>query len=51
LHVKTDYSKGFVVGYSAILKPTLINNFRWGYTRQSIGDVGNNDTTPVIFFD
>jgi Carboxypeptidase regulatory-like domain len=50
LHVKTDYSKGFVVGYSAILKPTLINNFRWGYTRQSIGDVGNNDTTPVIFF-
>jgi hypothetical protein len=50
LGVNTDFSKGFVAGYTAILKPTLINNFRWGYTRQSIGSVGNNDTTPVIYF-
>ena len=39
-----DHSKGFVVGYTAILKPTLVNNFRWGFTRQSTGVVGNSDT-------
>jgi hypothetical protein len=45
-----DYSKGFTVGYTATLKPTLVNNFHWGYTRQSWGLPGNNDSTPVIFF-
>ncbi len=45
-----DFSKGFTVGYSATLRPTLVNNFHWGYTRQSWGLPGNNDSTPVIFF-
>jgi len=45
-----DYSKGYVVGYTAVLKPTLINSFHWGYTRQSLGDIGNNDSQPFIFF-
>ncbi len=50
LNALTDYSKGFVAGYTAVFSPTFINNFRWGYTRQSIGDVGNNDTQPFIYF-
>ncbi len=45
-----DFSKGFTVGYTATLRPTLINNFHWGYTRQSFGDIGNNNTQPFIFF-
>jgi len=45
-----DYSKGFTVGYTALLRPTLLNNFRWGYTRQSFGRIGNNDTQPIIYF-
>jgi hypothetical protein len=45
-----DYSKGYVVGYTGVLKPTLINSFHFGFTRQSSGDIGNNDTTPVIEF-
>ena len=44
-----DYSKGFSVGYSAVLRPTLINNFRWGYTRQSFGSVGNQSQAFVEF--
>jgi hypothetical protein len=44
-----DYSKGFSVGYTAVLKPTLVNNFRYGYTRQSFGQIGNQ-TQPVVFF-
>jgi hypothetical protein len=45
----SDNSSGFTVGYTATLRPTLLNNFRWGYTRQSFGNPGNTNN-PVIFF-
>jgi hypothetical protein len=44
-----DYSKGFSAGYSAVLRSNLVNNFRWGYTRQSFGQVGNQ-TKPYVQF-
>lgn len=44
-----DYSKGFVAGYAAVLRSDLVNNFRWGFTRQSYGQIGNQ-TAPVVFF-
>src|SRR5215471_2374533 len=49
-HSFADYSKGFSVGYTALLKPALINNLHYGFTRQSFGNIGNNDTQPFIFF-
>ncbi len=45
-----DYSKGFALGYSAALSNTVLNTFRWGYTRQSVGRIGNDDTQQFIFF-
>jgi hypothetical protein len=45
-----DYSKGFAAGYVALLRSNLINNFHYGYTRQSFGIIGNNDAQPFIFF-
>lgn len=50
LHTFADYSKGFTVGYTALIRPTVINNFHWGFTRQSFGNLGNNDAQPFIFF-
>ena len=50
LQSNVDYSKGFTIGYTATLRQNLLNNFRWGYTRQSIGVLGNNDTQPFVFF-
>jgi hypothetical protein len=44
-----DYSKGFSVGYTAVLRANLVNNFRWGYTRQSFGEIGNQ-TQPFVEF-
>ncbi len=44
-----DYSKGFSVGYTAVLRSNLVNNFRYGYTRQSFGQIGNQ-TQDIIFF-
>jgi hypothetical protein len=38
-----DHSKGFVVGYTAVLSSSLANTFHWGFTRQSTAFVGNTD--------
>lgn len=38
-----DHSKGFALGYTAVLTNTLTNSFRWGYTRQSYGVIGNTN--------
>ncbi len=50
LQTLADYSKGFSAGYTALLKSNLVNNFHYGFTRQSFGNIGNNDTQPFIFF-
>lgn len=44
-----DYSKGFSVGYSAVIHSNLVNNFRYGFTRQSYGQIGNQ-TQDIIYF-
>ena len=46
---QVDYSKGYSVGYSAVIRPNLINNFRYGYTRQSYGQIGNQ-TQDIVYF-
>ncbi len=38
----TDFSKGMVAGYSVVLRPNLVNNFRYGFTRQSIVNAGDS---------
>ncbi len=43
-----DLSKGFVVGYTALLGAHWVNNFRYGLTYQSIGTAGNSNL-PWIF--
>ena len=49
LETDVDHSKGFVAGYTAILTPSLINNFRYGLTRQSQGVLGNSDQAWIQF--
>jgi hypothetical protein len=42
LSYNTVNSKGLAAGYTAILRPTLINNFRWALIRQGTGQSGLN---------
>ncbi|HXW92091.1 MAG TPA: carboxypeptidase-like regulatory domain-containing protein [Terriglobales bacterium] len=42
-------SKGIAVGETAVLRPTLINNFRYGYVRQGLGDAGPNPFSNISF--
>src|SRR5258707_13369067 len=37
-----DYSKGIFVGYAAVLRPKLVNNFRLGYTPHSFCQGGEH---------
>ncbi len=46
----TDHSKGFVVGYTAVLSSTMVNSFHWGFTRQSTGIVGNSNQPWNLFY-
>jgi hypothetical protein len=45
----TDNSKGLFVGYTALLGPTLVNNLRYGYIRQGLGDSGLSATDYNVF--
>jgi hypothetical protein len=45
-----DHSKGFVVGYTAILSSTMVNTFHWGFTRQSTGFQGDSNQHWNLFY-
>jgi hypothetical protein len=49
LSYNTTNSKGIAAGYTAILRPTLINNFRWALVRQGTGISGLNSQAFVDF--
>jgi len=45
-----DHSKGFALGYTAVLTPHSVNSFHWGFTRQSAGFIGNSNTEWNVFY-
>ena len=46
----TDHSKGFVVGYTTVLRSSAVNAFHWGFTRQSVGILGNTSQDWNVFY-
>lgn len=50
MQTMTDHSKGFVVGYTAVLSPSKVNAFHWGWTRQSTGFLGNTSQEWNTFY-
>ena len=46
---QVNYSKGIIVGYTAVIHPTLVSNFHYGFIRESLGKIGNSNQ-PWIFF-
>lgn len=47
-HTLLDYSRGIIANYSAVLSNTLVNNFRYGFIRESIGNIGDSNQTYII---
>ena len=44
-----NHNKGLIVGYSALIRPSLISSFHYGFVRESFGTIGNSNL-PWIFF-
>ena len=38
-----NYNKGLIANYSSVITSTLINNFRYGFVRESVGTIGNTN--------
>ena len=38
-----NFNKGLITNYSGVLTNTLVNNFRYGYVRESVGIIGNSN--------
>lgn len=45
-----ENSKGFALGYTYLIKPSLTNSFRWGFTRQGVETSGAAPGIPIISF-
>ncbi len=41
------YNKGIIGSFSSVITQNLINNFRYGFVRQSVGDIGNTDAAVI----
>ncbi len=46
--VSSDFSKGMVAGYTVLFGSNVVNNFRYGLTRQSLANSGDS-TLPANF--
>jgi len=38
-----NYNKGLIANYSAVITNTLVNSFRYGFIRESLGTIGNTN--------
>ena len=47
-HSLVNYNKGFVVNYSGVITNNLVNSFRYGYIRESVGNIGDSNQPYII---
>ncbi len=47
-HSFVNYNKGFVINYSGVITNTLVNSFRYGFVRESVGDIGDSNQPYII---
>ena len=40
---EVNYNKGLIFSYTGVLTPTLVNNVRYGFVRESDGQIGNTN--------
>jgi hypothetical protein len=39
---QVNFNKGIIVGYTGVVTNTIVNSFRYGYVRESVGNIGNS---------
>jgi Carboxypeptidase regulatory-like domain len=43
------YNKGIIVNYSGVITNSILNNFRYGFIRESYGSIGNSEQNWIYF--
>jgi len=43
------FNKLLIVNYSGVLTSSIVNNFRYGFVRESVGDIGNSNQDWIDF--
>lgn len=43
-----DYSRGLIANFSSVITNRVVNNFRYGFIRESVGNSGDSDQTYII---
>jgi len=44
-----NFNKGLIVNYSGVLTSSIVNNFRYGFVRESVGIIGNSNQDWIYF--
>jgi hypothetical protein len=47
-HSLVNYNKGFIVNYSGVITNSLVNSLRYGYIRESVGNIGDSNQPYII---
>jgi hypothetical protein len=47
-HSLVNFNKGFVVNYSGVITNSLVNSFRYGFIRESVGNIGDSNQQYII---
>jgi hypothetical protein len=45
---QVNYNKGLIVGYTGVITNAIVNNFRYGYVRESVGNIGNSNQQWIL---
>jgi len=43
-----NYNRGIVVNYSGVITNSILNNFRYGFIRESVGVIGNSNQDWIL---
>jgi len=43
------FNKGIIADYSAVIRPSLLSSFHYGFVRESFGTLGNSNQPWIIF--
>jgi hypothetical protein len=45
---EVNYNKGLIASYTGVISPTLVNSVRYGFVRESDGEIGNSNQTWIF---
>jgi hypothetical protein len=48
-HTIVNFNKGLIANYSSVISQNLVNNFRYGFIRESVGTIGNSNKQWIFF--